>query len=859
MNTVHFSFSKLQFAVDFATCALERLIDRRDQPVVMKQIAIELPENSGAVVYLEWPGGGDLEFGEIEYGGKILREKDWENCQNQTMRRIALSDLYRQPMRARHSEETLETRVLLFCGAKTVDEVREFLDDISRDSDCSIRIHTMRWENDGGECEGITGWPVDENITVYEISRNSGKPLNAPAGIRHRRCMLGYRAGINSWMPTEWSHSLDMPGYRTLFPAISETQYRIWLPGEDGQPVYAGVLCEIEDARPLSAQIELRGIKTRVINQRIFVHAPDVPQLPLILKTQVRQNTLAGCDRVIYRVRTKREHVGRALLRMLNGCEAGLEDLLYTARADGDTVYAEVDHYFIGEARLFDGDFWPELERFDCPFALAYRNLPVFIRSDLGFSPDIELLMNDAGQNDSFIEEFAACLNIKSEESIPILVELYGASETDWRVTHLYDAKPLRECINLILPDSARLSIERAAGVVQRDLEQSRKETEQRWLRLAQQETDEVLAAAASWAENLTQQVAHADASMQATDELLEQAQNAVSQTRTLAFRVPLHLKDFLEEMQRHLELLANPRQEWLNATLALERRLEAEQQAAEILLTNVTERADQVVARIQDRQGQLDAQLSLLRLRVADARSRLETLEHDSNEAVNEANRVEHELREWEKRVDLASEQIKTKRGELEGRRNQLTPKQKQLDDDRIDVEQKEQELNDWAERQKKERMELDERRQAADKKSKELEIIRDVTLPQERKDTKKAQDALDVLLTNKYEQKLDKARQQKVEKNRQLEEARKTEQQYTQEYKELVALEKELETLRASNRQLETANAAKNRPELEASIKKEHQLQKRMPERQQGHTKSTKNPFKRMMNWFHISRKKK
>jgi len=531
----------------------------------------------------------------------------------------------------------------------------------------------------------------------------------------------------------------------------------------------------------------------------------------------------------IFRLRTRKDQLGEAMLRVLDEAESHrLPRLQYVAfgpleRPDEEwhLLYAErVD------ARLLSA--WNTLERFDVVPELREHGLEVFVSRDTRLVPSFEHVVSAPGDRARALAKIRTLLGDPPPGTL-VLIEAdaregRGSSSGKPIVTHVPRAAtaPLGEVLDAIVRTwhVEPLAGAWAAASAPAALHAWRERASAELQATVADEQAELERAADDAVTRLDEEAARAIAELEPVCALVDEAS-------ALAGRMQAALSDsestfdaVLERLARLCEALVEPRRVWLDAQQAESRaRLEslaalleapadvhAVSLALQAQLAEATEQLGTAAAALRELGPELDRSRAAAELAATQAREVRTAIEQRAAD-------VERDVTAERRVTARELERGQARHAEVEALRRALA-------DERAQVDTLERENRETAQANERTRYELRLRREAAQLEVIRLVALRDVEIPQLRTDTGDAERQLRELRPARITRELVVASKARARAGAALAEAEGRAERLRQEQREQVRVDEQLAAMRRDLAALERRVAAEPSLDFRRSV---------------------------------------
>jgi len=557
----------------------------------------------------------------------------------------------------------------------------------------------------------VTDQQGERETDVYELHTLSNQPLTAPSGLPGAPLVLASLAE-DIFVPSGFTLPL-LPAYRFLLPPQNRETLHIWSSDINGEPRYQPRRKVGESLQSLARVVFLDGNKLAA--ERIGGETGRV-QVPLELRPMHSRRPLKRAEQVIYRVESKAGEFGPALLRILDHCEARIEDFTYFGRSLGEGPNATVEHYLQADARLVDEDFWPELQRFDWPRTLAELDIPLFVPAHADIVPDIDGLVSSIEAEDPFLSALRNAVGLEPGNVTRVAIVESSNDPRRWRVLHLEEGRPLQTVISPIVQAFNREPIRRATSFQGINLNEDRAIYEDHWNAAGEHESRELANATKTLCQELVSFAKQVDEELGHLTRRVSNAREVTGPIVDLLTELPRTLQEFANRTAEILGAVAGPRQEWFSRIDQREHQLTQIQENARILAQDAQQRVGQMTRAVEAGTNNLNtAQQSL-----QTAETNLNNLANDLPPLVQSANESAAQLRTA---IQGREAQLQSTLRAVAQRESELAVESQRVDAFQRDVEQRERRVQEWTRQLAARRQTLENRLRSAEEEARRAE----------------------------------------------------------------------------------------------------------------------------------------
>lgn len=550
------------------------------------------------------------------------------------------------------------------------------------------------------------------------------------------------------YYPLGRSHPFD--GYpvheQIFFPSLKESEYLIWLPSSSG--LRASKLSSTVKPSPLIAGLQ---VEPDVLS-KIYTPQEITAEFPLEVRADFAQSTLWG-SRSVFRLITKGAELGPALLDLLDRAEADIQSATYFNRVLGMGPYAEVEHFFLIE----DEDererrILPDDSVFRQPEVFEHLGIDVFLNSTKRFRPNLSQVIESSFGDRLMVDKIQTVLGV--EPGVICLVD--GHEDGRPEVLRLSEGKPLKEVIATIVNSWTAESAKGISPGFEAHLVEQIEAIASQIEKRAAAEVDEHSQDFMAYCKGLEELLASHEDNATSLRGRLSEATEVGQRCMNLLSKSEKNWERFAEHLAALIAELNAGNQSWLekweqeNLSIhewheSIVKTLVSHEGIASAILATYKE--DQAALKISaNKVAGLLPKLEGVHRKAEQSSKDLENLEQTANASLQKLEQrlagEDAKLREW-------SRQLNSRKGELDSQRSALDARQRSL--------QHLAEENTRTENaQQQESVALKLKENAAEDEVMRLRHVRDLEIPKQEKKVEKVTKRLNLVLLEKYDDKL-------------------------------------------------------------------------------------------------------
>lgn len=553
------------------------------------------------------------------------------------------------------------------------------------------------------------------------------------------------------YYPIGRSHPFDGHSVheQIFFPALGDSEYFIWLPSLKGLGV-SRLSCVIEPS-PLIVGLEVDSAALSEIRIPQGIRA----EFPLEIRRDFAQSTPWG-GRSVFRLRTKRAELGPALLDLLDRAEADIQSATYFNRVLGLGPYAEVEHFFLieddGEGK---GRFLPDDSVFRQPEAFEHLGVDVFLNSTKRFRPNLSQVIESSLGDRLMVEKIRSVFG--AEAGVICLVD--GHEDGRPEILRLSDGKPLKEVIAAIVNSWMAGSAKKISPGFEAHLvshiEAEASQVEER----AAAEVDEHDQDFRAYCTGLEDLLASHEANATRLSVRISEATEVGQKCASYLSESEKDWVKFSNNLASLIDELNSANQAWLKKWDQEKRSIHDWQKS--IVKTLVSHEG--IASTILNRYDKNQASLQTCERKVAGVLPLLEGAQKKAEQSSKDLKNLEEiagtSIQKLEQRLAAEDAKLREWRSQLNSRKEELDSQRLALDALRRTLQSLEEENSRTKKAQLQESADLKLKESAAEDEVKRLSQVRDYEIPRQEKEVKKAAEKLNVILFEKYDEKLQSA----------------------------------------------------------------------------------------------------
>ena len=594
---------------------------------------------------------------------------------------------------------------------------------------------------------------------------------------------------------------------------MGDSEYLIWLPSLKGLGV-SRLSCVIEPS-PLIVGLEVDSAALSELRIPQEIRA----EFPLEIRRDFGQSTPWG-SRSIFRLTTKGAELGPALLDLLDRAEADIQSATYFNRVLGMGPYAEVEHFFLiedeGEGKR---RFLPDDSVFRQPEAFENIGVDVFLNSARRFRPNLSQVIESSLGDRLVVEKIRSVFG--AEAGVICLVGGYEDGRPE--ILRLSDGKPLKEVIAAIVNSWMAGSAKKISPGFEAHLvshiEAEVSQVEDR----AAAEVDEHDQDFRAYCTGLEELLASHEANAKSLGGRLSEATEVGQKCASYLSESEKDWVKFANNLASLIEELNSANQAWLEKWDQEKRSIDGWQESIFKTLLSHEDIASTILKTYNNNQ----ASLQTCEKKVAGILPIIEGVQKEAEQSSKDLKNLEEiadtSIQKLEQRLAAEDAKLREWSSQLNSRKGKLVSQRVALDVRQGDLQNLQKENARTEKSQQQESAALKLKESAAEDEVKRLHQVRDYEIPRQEKEVKNAAEKLNVILFEKYDEKLRSAvaTLEKLEIKLKSERAKHKELQQAQSKQDLTALH--LREVEAGN--VESAQTIKKRQKdlvtLEKNVK--------------------------------------
>lgn len=555
------------------------------------------------------------------------------------------------------------------------------------------------------------------------------------------------------YYPIGRSHPFDgHPAHEQIFfPALQELEYLLWLPSSRGW-IASRLSCTAEPS-PLIVGLQVESIALAEVDIPKEVKA----EFPLEVRRDFSQSTPWG-SRSVFRLTTKGAKLGPALLNLLDRAEADIQSATYFNRVLGMGPFAKVEHFFLieddGEGK---GRFLPDDSVFRQPEAFEHLGIDVFLNSTKRFRPNLSQVIESSIGDRPVVDKVQSVFG--AESGVICLVNGHKDGRPD--IIRLSEGKPLKDVITSIVnswtAESAQKITPGFATHLVKHIEAAASQVEDR----AAAEVSEHDRDFNFYCKGLEGLLASHEANAKNLGARLSEATKVGQKCANFLSESEKDWERFADHLSTLIDDLNSANQSWLVKWEQEKKSIQDWQEsivktlvshediASAILKTYKEDQA--ALANCEKKVAGLLPKLQVVQKKAEQSSKDFENLEEVANSSLQKLEQrlaaEDLKVREWSSRINI-------RKGELDSRRLALNTRQRELrslEEENVRIEK--------AQQQETATLKLKEN--AAEAEVKRLRHVRDHDIPRQEREVSKASKKLSTVLLEKYDDKLQSARE--------------------------------------------------------------------------------------------------